>query len=117
MKRGELEGAEAKGKGQQCRRHEVWDPVSEGGARTFSAAIAAAAAGVGTKNAVSFLVLTSGGDRSRGLEAFLMPFGLGTLICVALGRRPAPGRRPPLRPLTPAIEKLGEWPSRTPPNP
>jgi hypothetical protein len=42
---------------------------------------------------------------------------LGTLICVALGLRPAPGRRPPLRPWTPAIEKLGEWPSRTPPNP
>ena len=88
--------------------------MSEGGARTFSAAVAAAAAGVGTKNAVSFLVLTSGGDRSRGLEAFLMPFGLGTLICVALGQRPAPGRRPPLRPLTPAIEKLGEWPPRRP---
>ena len=78
---------------------------------------AAAAAGVGAKNAVSFLVLTSGSDASRGLEGFFMPFGLGTLICVALGLRPAPGRRPPLRPWTPAIEKLGEWPSRTPPNP
>ena len=77
---------------------------------------AAAAAGVGAKNAVSFLVLTSGSDASQGLEGFFMPFGLGTLICVALGLRPAPGR-PATATLDPSHGEKLEWPPRTPPNP
>ena len=66
--------------------------MSEGSARTFSAAVAAAAAGVGAKNVVSLVALASGGDESRVLEAFLTPFDLGTFTCVALARRPAPAR-------------------------
>ena len=94
--------AEAEAKRQQCQRHELWVPGGEGGARTFSAAGAAGAAGVLEKNDVSLVTLASGGSWPD-FEAFLMPFGLGTLICVALGLRPAPGRHPPLRPLTPAM--------------
>ena len=49
------------------------------------------------------MVLTSGSDESLGLEAFSMPFGLGTLICVALGLRPAPGRPSATATLDPAM--------------
>ena len=94
------------GRGQKAavpKARGIWGAGIEGGAHTFFGAVAAGAAGVVEKNAVSFLMLTSGGDWPREFEAFWMPFGLGTLLCVALGLRPAPGRRPPLRPLTPAM--------------
>ena len=63
---------------------------------------AAAAAGGVEKNAVSFLMLASGGAWPD-LEAFLMPFDLVFLICVEPGLRPAPGRLPPLHPCVPTI--------------
>ena len=72
--------------------------------RTFSAGSAAAAAGAGAKNVVSLVALASGGDRPD-FEALLMPFDFGILICVALGLRPAPARRPPDLPLTPAMAR------------
>ena len=56
------------------------------------------------KNAVSFLPWAPGTGAWHALMAFLMPTDLGFfLTCVAPGLRPAPGRQPPLRPLTPDI--------------
>ena len=52
------------------------------------------------KNSVSFLVLALG----TGVLVTLLPCDFGFfLIAVAPGLRPAPGRYPPLRPLTPTM--------------
>ena len=58
------------------------------------------------KNTVTSLVALASGGHRPDVEALLMPFDLGILICVvAPGLRPAPAaRRPPDLPLAPAIE-------------